>query len=68
MNLDVSKNNPIISFVDRDMYMRYVGGGVGHYRVKLPGELSVEIDKLDEPTIDSVMMPLPDKDEEDEDS
>jgi hypothetical protein len=22
-------------FVDRDMYMRYAGGGVGHYRVTL---------------------------------
>ncbi|KAG5649593.1 hypothetical protein H0H81_002918 [Sphagnurus paluster] len=26
------------SFVDRDMYMRYAGGGVGHYRMKLPEE------------------------------
>lgn len=23
------------SFVDRDMYMRYAGGGVGHYKVPL---------------------------------
>ncbi|KAG6869817.1 hypothetical protein C0992_001900, partial [Termitomyces sp. T32_za158] len=60
-------------FVDRDMYMRYVGGGVGHYRVKLPEELPVEIEEheLNEPTMDSVMMPLPDKDgfaQEDDDS
>ncbi|KAF8214953.1 hypothetical protein K438DRAFT_2008466 [Mycena galopus ATCC 62051] len=25
-------------FVDRDMYMRYRGGGVGHYRVHIPPE------------------------------
>ena len=23
-------------FVDRDMYMRYAGGGIGHFRVTLP--------------------------------
>lgn len=28
----------IYSFVDRDMYMRYRGGGIGHYRVPLPIE------------------------------
>ncbi|KAF5384836.1 hypothetical protein D9615_000907 [Tricholomella constricta] len=27
-------------FVDRDMYMRYAGGGVGHYRVALPEDAS----------------------------
>ncbi|KAF8172248.1 hypothetical protein K438DRAFT_1940544 [Mycena galopus ATCC 62051] len=25
-------------FVDRDMYMRYLGGGVGHYQVPIPLE------------------------------
>ncbi|KAJ7805433.1 hypothetical protein B0H13DRAFT_2387735 [Mycena leptocephala] len=25
-------------FVDRDMFMRYLGGGVGHYQVKVPDE------------------------------
>ena len=23
------------SFVDRDMYMRYAGGGVGHYKINV---------------------------------
>ncbi|KAJ7247385.1 hypothetical protein B0H12DRAFT_1211224 [Mycena haematopus] len=25
-------------FVDRDMYMRYIGGGVGHYQIPIPAE------------------------------
>jgi hypothetical protein len=27
---------PTLSFVDRDMFMRYLGGGVGHYQVSVP--------------------------------
>ena len=29
-------------FVDRDMYMRYAGGGVGHYKVKISDTRSTE--------------------------
>lgn len=37
-----------VSFVDRDMYMRYRGGGVGHYRVELPEDLA-------EPNVDDAV-------------
>lgn len=30
--------NQAISFVDRDMYMRYHGGGIGHYRLTIPDD------------------------------
>ncbi|KAJ6474795.1 hypothetical protein C8R45DRAFT_1159936, partial [Mycena sanguinolenta] len=41
-------------FVDRDMYMRYLGGGVGHYQVPIPPEDEAA------PTAE----PAPDSDEE----
>ncbi|KAJ7169185.1 hypothetical protein C8R43DRAFT_1121076 [Mycena crocata] len=37
------------SFVDRNMYMRYRGGGVGHYQVPIPPDEHVpEVDPADE--------------------
>ncbi|KAF7359835.1 hypothetical protein MVEN_00708900 [Mycena venus] len=35
-------------FVDRDMFMRYLGGGVGHYQVPVPDEDPEEIRTYDE--------------------
>ncbi|KAJ7827319.1 hypothetical protein B0H13DRAFT_2373887 [Mycena leptocephala] len=32
------------SFVDRDMFMRYLGGGVGHYRVPVPDDAAEDGD------------------------
>ncbi|RDB29364.1 hypothetical protein Hypma_014985 [Hypsizygus marmoreus] len=48
-------------FVDRDMYMRHLGGGVGHYRVPIPVEDDVP-DIL--PTGDEPVITVPDPDEE----
>ncbi|KAF7359981.1 hypothetical protein MVEN_00725000 [Mycena venus] len=41
-------------FVDRDMYMRYLGGGVGHYQIDIPLEAPTEpepepVEDLDDP-------------------
>ena len=35
-------------FVDRDMYMRYAGGGIGHYKVKISDTRSTESSVLEE--------------------
>lgn len=32
------------SFVDRDMYMRYAGGGVGHYQIELKDNHEPQLD------------------------
>jgi hypothetical protein len=31
----IVSTNYLARFVDRDMYMRYAGGGVGHYKIDL---------------------------------
>ncbi|KAG6895033.1 hypothetical protein C0992_003455 [Termitomyces sp. T32_za158] len=44
-------------FVDRDMYMRYAGNGVGHYRVNLPEEPTSDVyedERGDEQELDSL--------------
>ncbi|KAF7349533.1 hypothetical protein MSAN_01743700 [Mycena sanguinolenta] len=51
-------------FVDRDMYMRYIGGGVGHYQVPIPPEedLALRSDSDDEdpePTPPGSPSPVP---------
>ncbi|KAJ6488839.1 hypothetical protein C8R45DRAFT_1143036, partial [Mycena sanguinolenta] len=40
-------------FVDRDMYMRYLGGGVGHYRVEVPHDGDAEDEDAPAPAPDS---------------
>ncbi|KAJ7459227.1 hypothetical protein FB451DRAFT_1405872 [Mycena latifolia] len=40
-------------FVDRDMYMRYLGGGVGHYQVNIPEEDEAPVTALDDEDVDS---------------
>ncbi|KAJ7443801.1 hypothetical protein FB451DRAFT_1568533 [Mycena latifolia] len=53
-------------FVDRDMFMRYFGGGVGHYQVKVPDEDAdePELSESDdeEPDPNQVQDPQPDPD------
>ncbi|KAJ7649427.1 hypothetical protein DFH06DRAFT_1282942 [Mycena polygramma] len=50
-------------FVDRDMYMRYIGGGVGHYQVPIPPEEEVppppeeDDDSDEEPEVEIIEPP-----------
>ncbi|KAJ7885287.1 hypothetical protein B0H14DRAFT_3431893 [Mycena olivaceomarginata] len=51
-------------FVDRDMYMRYRGGGVGHYNIVIPpedepagGEDEEDLDEPDPPVPDEPKIP-----------
>ncbi|KAJ3512820.1 hypothetical protein NLJ89_g3299 [Agrocybe chaxingu] len=46
--LDDYKYYYVNIFVDRDMYMRYAGGGVGHYQVKPSSERAPPVQDVDE--------------------
>ena len=55
----------VASFVDRDMYIRYVGGGIGHYHVDTssdPHEASEPVENDSFPS----SAPIEDSDSEDE--
>ncbi|KAJ6451830.1 hypothetical protein C8R47DRAFT_1030639, partial [Mycena vitilis] len=47
-------------FVDRDMYMRYRGGGVGHYKLEIPPEEDVpDMDDEEEDLTDPILVDQP---------
>lgn len=46
----------VLSFVDRDMFMRYHGGGIGHYKVRFHDDEHAERDPGTED-------PIPDDDQ-----
>jgi len=61
-------------FADRDMFMRYLGGGVGHYQVPVPDNEETEEDELpedddeDDEPIGAPEPPVRPDDDDDDDS